>query len=177
MQSEATDRRFLVVNAVLSSSVIAFLAWLLFADRAGVVDLDLRFLPAVNASLNATAFVCMVLGWIAIRRGRRDVHPRFMVAALVSSSLFLVSYVVYHFVHGDTRYAGYYRGHNLAVLASHVHLSIETVPLAIATVYYAWQKRFERHRAIARITLPVWLYDSASRVLDFFLLRGSPSAH
>jgi putative membrane protein len=176
-EPQAIDRRFAMINSVVSTLVVGFLAWLLFADRAGIVDLDLSFMPAVNASLNATAFVCLTAGWIAIKRGNRELHPRLMAAALVCSSLFLVGYVFYHYVHGDTRYTGANRTIYLAVLASHVILSVATVPLAFATVFYAWRKRYDRHRGIARITLPIWLYVSATGVIVYFLLRGDPPAH
>lgn len=128
--------------------------------------------PGVNACLNGLAAVCLVAGWVAIRRGRRDVHARFMVAALTASALFLVSYVVYHALHGSTRYArhDWTRPVYFTILISHTILAVVNVPLVVVTVVRAAKKQFDRHRRIARWTLPVWLYVSVTGVLVYWML-------
>src|SRR5262249_25626295 len=103
----AADRRFYLFNAVVSVAALLLLAWLLLVRRGAVSGgMDLRFLPAVNASLNATAALLLFAGWIAIRRGSMRVHRILMVGAFAASALFLIFYLAYHAVHGDTRYAG-----------------------------------------------------------------------
>jgi putative membrane protein len=96
-----------------------------------------------------------------------------MVTAFVLSSLFLTGYVIYHYVHGDTKYTseGMMRGIYFAILASHVLLSMAVVPLSLTTFYFAWRKRFRRHRIVARVTLPIWLYVSVTGVVIYFMLH------
>ncbi|MCZ6807909.1 MAG: DUF420 domain-containing protein, partial [Deltaproteobacteria bacterium] len=95
-----SDRSFWIFNAVVSTVVVGFLGWLLLLREAGGVDADLRFMPGVNAVLNATSASLLVLGFAAIRSGRREVHKRLMVAAFAASVVFLVGYVLYHYAHG-----------------------------------------------------------------------------
>ncbi|MGZ3454651.1 MAG: DUF420 domain-containing protein, partial [Polyangiales bacterium] len=116
----------------------------------------------------------LTAGWIAIRRGARKVHPYLMVGAFASSSLFLVSYLVYHWAHGDTKFGGHgaVRAIYLLVLASHVILSMGIVPMALGALWFAWRKRFATHRKITRVLVPIWLYVSVTGVAIFFMLRA-----
>jgi uncharacterized membrane protein YozB (DUF420 family) len=143
------------------------------ADPAGLApELTLRDLPTLNAALNATSAVLLALGWILIRAGRRDAHKRAMVAALVCSSLFLASYLVYHAQVGSVRFRGQgpVRTVYFAILISHTILAVTVVPLALVTVVRALQARFDRHRRIARITLPIWGYVSVTGVIVYWML-------
>lgn len=170
--TDQETRRFWTFNGTVSAAALAFLAYILLVRKVSPgTGADLSFLPAVNASLNATAAVLLTLGWVAIKRGRRDQHPYYMVGAFAASSLFLVSYLVYHWAHGDTKYVGAHRGLYLGLLASHVLLSVPVVPLCLAAFYFAWRKRFVAHRRITRVLAPVWLYVSVTGVLVFFFLR------
>jgi putative membrane protein len=170
--SATTDRSFWIFNAVVSTTAVVFLGWLLIA-RDGGGDADLRFMPAVNATLNATAATLLVLGFAAIRSGRREVHKRLMVSAFAASTVFLMGYVVYHYAHGDTPYqgAGPMRTVYFTVLVSHVLLSIAMLPMILATFYLAARRRFSVHKRLARWTLPVWLYVSITGVVIYFMLR------
>jgi putative membrane protein len=172
--SRLSDRAFYALNAVLSASALAFLGWLLVVRRAEGVGADLSFMPAVNACLNAASATCLTLGWVAIKRRRPDVHRALMVTALAASTLFLIGYVAYHYAHGDTKYAGAgaLRVIYLAILASHVLLSMAVVPLALTTFYFAFKGEHARHRRVARVTLPVWLYVSVTGVVVYFMLHG-----
>jgi len=132
-------------------------------------------LPALNATLNATAFVLLVLGWRAIRAGRRERHARLMVAASVVSAAFLVSYLYYHFAvaRGEpTRFRGegLARTAYLALLASHTILAMVNLPMVLATLWRAWRKRWADHRRLARWTLPIWMYVSVTGVLVYVVL-------
>ncbi len=173
--SRVTDRTFYVFTGVVSAAALALLGWLLLIRRGGAVGVDLRFMPAVNASLNALSASLLVAGWVAIKRGARKVHQYLMVSTFVSSSLFLVGYLAYHYVHGDTKYAGegLMRGLYLTVLASHVGLSVPVVPMALMALYFGWRKDFRRHRRVTKWLAPIWLYVSVTGVLVYFLLRGS----
>ncbi|MBF5046642.1 DUF420 domain-containing protein [Aggregicoccus sp. 17bor-14] len=168
------DRAFFLLIALVSVLALALLAWLLLVRRGGpVAGVDLRFMPAVNAGLNALAAALLTAGWVAIRRGQRALHQRLMVSAFGASALFLVGYLAYHYVHGDTRYVGPARGLYLLVLASHILLSALVVPGALLAFYFAWRGAFARHRRVTRWLAPVWLYVSVTGVLIFFMLRGS----
>jgi len=173
------DRPFYVFNAVVSAAALAFIAWILLVRSAAPPgEVDLRFLPAVNASLNGLATLLLAAGWLAIRRRAVRVHKRLMVAAFAASSLFLVSYLTYHYVHGDTRYQGEgaLRLVYFAILISHVLLSMAVVPMALSAFYFAWRRQFARHARLTRVALPIWLYVSVTGVVIYFMLRGSTPA-
>jgi putative membrane protein len=178
--ARTSDRSFFVFNAVLSASAVSFLAYILLirhgsAGPSAVGRTDLSFLPAVNATLNGIAASMLCAGYVAIRRRARRMHKFLMVGAFAASSLFLVCYVIYHYVHGDTRFAGTgpIRSVYFAVLISHVLLSISVVPLALTSFYFAAKRSFERHKRVTRYALPIWLYVSVTGVVIFFMLRAS----
>jgi uncharacterized membrane protein YozB (DUF420 family) len=132
----------------------------------------LRDLPTLNAVLNATSACLLALGYVLIRRGRRQAHENVMQAALACSALFLVSYLVYHAQVGSVRFQGQgpIRTLYFAILVSHTILAVVIVPLVIVTFVRAKRGRFERHRAIARVTLPLWAYVSVTGVIVYWML-------
>ncbi|MEW5848396.1 MAG: DUF420 domain-containing protein [Myxococcota bacterium] len=173
------DRAFYVFNALLSAAALSFLTYILVIRRGGEAgSWDLRFLPAVNASLNSLASVFLVSGYLAIRRGNIRLHKFCMISALAASTLFLVSYLTYHHVHGDTKYVGegILRGVYFFILISHILLSAVLFPMALTVVYFVVRQRFDRHKRLARIAFPIWVYVSVTGVVIFFMLRGSPPA-
>jgi uncharacterized membrane protein YozB (DUF420 family) len=129
-------------------------------------------LPAVNASLNATAAVLLSAGYYLILTGRREAHKKVMLAAFGVSVLFLVSYLIYHFNVGSVRFqrTGPIRTVYFTILLTHTVLAAAVPPLAVITLRRAWQERFDRHRRIARWTLPIWLYVSLTGVLVYWML-------
>ena len=130
-------------------------------------------LPTVNASLNALAAVLLVLGYAAIRRGRRERHARLMVSAFGVSAAFLACYLYYHFtVTAVTRYRGEGadRVAYLVLLATHTVLAAINLPMVLRTLWLAHRGRFESHRRWARWTFPIWLYVSVSGVLVYLVL-------
>jgi uncharacterized membrane protein YozB (DUF420 family) len=131
-----------------------------------------RDLPTLNAALNATSAVLLLVAWVLIKKGRREAHERFMLAALASSTLFLVSYLVYHYHVGSVPYTGTgaLRTAYFFVLVTHVVLAFVIVPLVIVTLTHAWRERFDRHRRIARLTLPLWGYVSVTGVVIYWML-------
>lgn len=129
-------------------------------------------LPAVNATLNATAAILLVIGYVLIRRGRIRQHRAVMLTALTVSALFLVSYLTYHAHAGSKRYTGQgpIRTVYFTILISHTILAAAILPLVLITVSRALAARYDRHRAIARWTLPIWLYVSITGVVVYFML-------
>ena len=134
--------------------------------------MDPRHLPTLNATLNAVSACLLALGYGFIRRGRRDGHRAAMLAACTTSTLFLISYVVYHSQVGSVRFAkpGWIRVAYLAILASHTLLAAAVPVLAAITLTRALRANWPRHRAIARWTLPIWLYVSVTGVVVYWML-------
>ena len=129
-------------------------------------------LPAVNATLNGLSGILLVIGYLLIRARRIEQHRGVMLAAFVTSSLFLTSYLVYHWQVGSVRFVrqGLVRPLYYTILITHVTLAVVTLPLAIVTLARGLGARYSKHRAIARWTLPIWLYVSVTGVLVYVLL-------
>jgi putative membrane protein len=134
--------------------------------------LSLSDLPTLNAVLNGSSAVLLAFGYVMIRTGRREAHRRFMWAALTTSSLFLVSYLVYHFQVGSVRFpgTGLVRTVYLTILSTHTVLAITIVPLVLVTLSRARRGDFPAHRRLARITLPLWAYVSVTGVVIYWML-------
>jgi putative membrane protein len=171
---ERADRTFFLWNAAVSTAAVAIIGYILGRDPAADGAVDLSFVPALNATCNALASLCLITGWVAIRRQAVQFHRLCMITALAMSGIFLVGYLAYHYVHGDTKYPGGGAGRiiYLTVLASHVILSITVVPGALTAFYFAFTKQFDRHRRFNRVFLPIWLYVSVTGVAIYFMLRA-----
>lgn len=129
-------------------------------------------LPAVNATLNALSGLLLLAGYLLIRARRIEAHRRCMLAAFATSSLFLVCYLVYHYEVGSVPFTrqGIVRPIYFSILITHVVLAAAVPPLALVTLSRGLQARYAKHRAIARWTLPIWLYVSVTGVLVYVLL-------
>ena len=129
-------------------------------------------LPHLNAFLNATATVLLLLGFVAIRRRERERHRRFMIAASATSAAFLVSYLFYHYQVGSVPFTGQgpIRILYFTILISHIILAAVIAPLVLMTLTRALRGDFERHRRIARWTWPLWMYVSVTGVVVYFML-------
>jgi putative membrane protein len=175
METALAERRPLVWILPLSAAIAGFLIWLIYlkTSRAPAPEWT-TMLPAANAFFNSMSACALAGGYVSIKRGRRDAHLRFMLTAVAFSTLFLVSYVVYHNFHGDTRFPGqgFVRPIYFFILITHVGLSIVALPLILSTLFYAGTSRFASHRRIARFTLPIWFYVSVTGVVVFALLRA-----
>jgi uncharacterized membrane protein YozB (DUF420 family) len=134
--------------------------------------ISVRDLPPVNASLNAIAAVLLIWGYTLIRRRRIQTHRRVMLAAFVTSSLFLICYLIYHFQVGSVKFPkrGPIRTAYLSILATHTMLAATVPPLAIITLNRGLKSRYDKHRTLARWTLPIWLYVSVSGVVVYWML-------
>ncbi len=128
-------------------------------------------LPALNAILNSCATALIVCGLIAIKHRQPKVHATFMIAALAVSAVFLVSYLIYHYHVGHVRFAGEgaVRVVYFTILISHLILAIANLPMIILTVIPALRQRYDKHRRLARITAPVWLYVSITGVIIYLM--------
>lgn len=129
-------------------------------------------LATVNAVLNSLAAVLLVAGWVFILRGQWRAHRAAMVAAFATSAIFLVSYLAYHWLEGSRKYAGpeslrivYY-----VVLLTHVVLAAAVPVLALRMFFLAWKGRFDAHRRLGRVTMPIWLYVSVTGVVIYVML-------
>jgi len=138
--------------------------------------MSLAGLPALNATLNAASAVLLVAGFTCIRAGKIAAHTACMLAACLVSALFLTSYLIYHAQVGHVPFPGrgWIRPLYFAILFSHTLLAILIVPLVLRTVYLAFRRRYEAHVHLARVTLPLWLYVSATGVVVFWLVYHSP---
>jgi putative membrane protein len=169
------DRPFWIVNGVVSVVALSVLAYLLLVRQGSGDRTALAFMPAVNASFNAASAVLLVLAVLAIKQRQVARHQALMLSAFASSTFFLVGYLAYHYVHGDTRFPGTgpMRTAYLALLASHVLLSIPVVPMCLAAFYFAFRREFVTHKKITRFLFPIWLYVSVTGVVVFLLLRSA----
>lgn len=140
--------------------------------------MTLRDLPTVNAFLNATAAVLLVIGYILIRQKKREAHRKVMWTAFATSILFLVCYLVYHFQVGSVKFpgTGTIRTVYLSILLTHTVLAAAVPVLAIISLKRALAARFDKHRTIARWTLPIWLYVSVTGVVVYWMLYRMPLA-
>jgi putative membrane protein len=160
---------------VASAAVFAFLFWLVyFKPAAGYTSAVIGYLPAVNAGLNFLSAAFLLAGFVAIRRRNFVRHAKLMFAALTTSALFFVSYVVYHNFHGDTKFLGQglIRPAYFFILISHIVLSGIAVPLILGSFFLSLSGKLRAHRVLSRVTLPIWLYVSVTGVLIFVLLKA-----
>jgi len=129
-------------------------------------------LPALNATLNGTAAILLVIAWVLIRRGRVQAHRTVMLAAFCTSVLFLISYLVYHAQVGSVRFTkqGPIRAVYFTILLTHTFLAAAIVPLVLITLSRGLKRQDVRHRAIARWTMPIWLYVSVTGVVVYLML-------
>jgi len=127
---------------------------------------------ALNASLNGTSAIMLACGYASIRNDKMKVHKGFMISAFAVSTVFLISYLIYHYRVGHVVFQGqgWIRPVYFALLLSHTVLAIVIVPLILITLRRAWLEKFDRHKIIARWTLPLWFYVSVTGVIVYILL-------
>ena len=170
----ALARKPLPAILFLSAFIASFLIWLIYFKGRIQAPAWVAYLPSANALFNSLSAVCLIFGYINIRKRNRVVHMRFMITATVFSALFLLSYITYHYFHGDTKFPGqgWIRPVYFFILISHISLSMVALPLILTTLWYATRNQFRFHRAVARWTFPIWLYVSVTGVIVYFVLRS-----
>ena len=174
--SQAISNRTAIGTTVLISVVIfIFLIWLIYLHEPvnNEADLDVGFLPPLNALLNTLSALCLIAGYATIRKKNRELHKKLMLSALGFSAAFLVNYLIYHTFHGDTPFLGegWIRPVYFFILISHVMLSAVMLPLILITLYFALNGKFTLHPKVARYTLPFWLYVSITGVVIYLMLH------
>lgn len=152
----------------ISAAAILFLLWLIYVHPASdAAARHYTFLPNLNAVLNGLSAIALVTGFYFIRQRRISAHRKSMISAFIFSSLFLVSYIANHALHGDTLYPIHdevYRIY-LVILVSHIVLAILALPVVLVTFFLALSGRIPIHRRVARVTFPLWLYVSVTGVV------------
>jgi putative membrane protein len=169
LAAEKKYNKWIVVLSIAIPVVVA----ILFKVK---LDLELPvFLPPIYASINAVTAVVLVLAVIMIKQGKIKIHERLMKFAIVLSVLFLLMYVLYHMTSDSTAYEGNYRAVYLFILISHILLSIGVIPFVLITYVRAITNNIERHKKIAKITFPLWLYVAVTGVIVYLMI--SPYYH
>lgn len=173
-QREANTRPAIIAILAISAAASLFLFWLIYQHPAAdTASVRMPFLPALNAILNGLCATALLVGFTFIRARKIAAHRASMMTAFIFSTLFLVSYILHHYLHGDVRYPVHaaYRSIYLPVLASHIVLATAALPLVLVTFFFSLTGRFPQHRKIARWTLPLWLYVSVTGVVTYVMLR------
>lgn len=163
------------IAAILAISAAAtlFLFWLIYIHPAAATSEQFAFLPALNAILNGCAAISLLIGYTFIRARKIKQHRAAMITAFGFSTLFLISYILHHALHGDVRYPAHaaLRSVYLPILASHIILSTIALPMILVTFFFSLSGRIPQHRRIARWTFPLWLYVSITGVITYVMLR------
>lgn len=134
--------------------------------------MDYSILPTINAILNATSAIFVLSGYRRIKRSDSATHKKLMLTAVSVSTLFLISYLVYHYQVGSVKFqgTGFIRGIYFFILITHTVLAAAIAPMVIRTVYLALKGSFEKHRKIAKYTFPIWIYVSFSGIIVYLML-------
>jgi putative membrane protein len=164
------------IAAIVAISAVAtlFLFWLIYlhpaTDASGT---QFAFLPALNAILNGLSAVALLIGFTFVKSKKIPQHRAAMMTAFVFSTLFLVSYIAHHALHGDVRYpvGAAFRTLYLWLLTSHIILAVVSLPLVLVTFFFSLTGRIRQHRGVARWTFPLWLYVSVTGVITYVMLR------
>ena len=162
--------RIIYIISIIISAAVAFL---ILGPRPEGIEgsIDVSVLPTVNATLNSITTMLLVYGYILIRQKKRQLHKNVMLTSFGTSAAFLVSYVIYHwFKSGPKEYLGDYSELYFFILITHIVLAAIIIPLALITLYRGWSENLSKHRKIAKITLPIWLYVSVTGVVIYLSL-------
>jgi len=186
------ERFYLLLIGVLSVAIPVVVAVLLYLPQTGKLgDLNVSFLPHLNAVLNSATALCLIMGYYMMKQKQYHVHRAMMLAAVALSSMFLISYVLYHFQAPSTRFgdtdgngilsdaeklvAGSLRMVYFGLLILHIFFAAIIVPFVLTSIYFGITKQFEKHKKVSRFTFPMWLFVAVSGVVVYFMI--SPYYH
>lgn len=169
---QLTNRQAVPLISGISVAIPIVVALLLYTPAVQVQGLDPYLLPLLNAVINTTVSVLLVLALIFIRQGRVTAHKICMLSSVVLSAIFLISYVVYHAAAEETKFGGqgFIRVLYFFILISHILLAVVIVPLVLFTLYRALTNQFGKHKKLARWTFPLWLYVSITGVVLYLMI-------
>lgn len=173
MLATRSDSFWLRIIYIISILVSAAVAFLILGPRPEGIEgtLDVSTLPKINAILNGSTGLLLLYGYILIIKKRRQAHKNIMLLSFACSTAFLISYIIYHwFKSGPKEYIGDFQIFYYFILISHIILAAIIIPLALLTLYRGWNDHIGKHRKIAKITLPIWLYVSITGVFIYFML-------
>ena len=159
-------RLILIISLLLPIAV----SGLYFMPKLSLNTVD--FLPLFNACVNGGVFLILISALVAIKKGKRRLHMKLMYSALILSVIFLISYVLHHATHDTVSYGGegLFRYFYYFILITHIILAIAIVPMVLLSFSRALNEEFSRHKRIARITMPLWLYVSLTGVIVYFMI-------
>ncbi len=169
--TEKKYRVWIIVLSIIIPVAVAVLFGIKLKDYG--IDVEpLTFLPPIYATINGLTALVLILGVRAIKNGKKKVHERFMKTAIALSVLFLLMYVAYHMTSDSTSYGGegFIRYVYFFILITHISLSIIIIPLVLFTYVRALAERFDKHRKLARITFPIWLYVAITGVIVYVMI-------
>jgi len=169
----SNDKFWLRIIFILSAIISLAVAFLILGPRPAGTEgaIDVSALPVVNSILNSITTILLILAFIAIKNKNIDLHKKLNLSAFTTSSMFLITYVIYHwFKAGPKTYEGEFTVVYYTILISHILLAIIILPMALITLYRGWKNQIEKHRKIAKITFPLWLYVSVTGVIIYFML-------
>lgn len=158
---------------LIISLIVPFIIFMLYLMPKGWDHGDeIHIFPRINAIINGTTFIVLIAAFVAIRNKNIILHKRLMFLAIILSALFLISYVIYHSIAESTPYGGEGLGKAiyLFILLTHILLSMVIVPLVLITFVRALTKKYDKHKKIARITLPIWLYVTLTGVIVYLMI-------
>jgi putative membrane protein len=162
------------VIRILSAAIPLVVALLLYLDRIDglQVGFDTKILPHINAFLNSGTALCLIVGFVFIKKKNINLHRLSMMTAFVLSSLFLVSYVLYHATQPSTSFGGegLIRGVYFFLLLTHIVLAAGVVPLVLLAIYYAYSNQIEKHKKMVKWTFPIWTYVAITGVLVYLMI-------
>ncbi len=165
MQTEETKYYKLIIALSL---IIPIAVAALFSVK--IEGYDFSFLPPIYASINGLTALLLIVAVVAIKQGKRTLHERIMKTCLVLSASFLIMYVLYHMTSDSTSYAGEYRIIYLVILVSHIVLSVAVIPLVLFTYVRALAAKFDKHKKLAKITFPIWVYVAITGVVVYWMI-------
>ena len=170
---QSSTRPAIIAILGISAAATLFLFWLIYVHPAAASSDQYAFLPALNAVLNGMSAIALLIGFTFIRSRNIKAHRAAMITAFGFSTLFLVSYIMHHALHGDVRYPAHaaWRSVYLPLLASHIVLATVALPMILVTFFFSLSGRIPQHRKIARWTFPLWLYVSVTGVVTYVMLR------
>lgn len=171
--SEKKNSTYLIIIGILSVAIPVIVAILMFIPQTGKLgDLNVSFLPHLNAVLNTATALALITGYVFIRNGKNNYHITAMVTAFVLSAIFLVSYVVYHYQAPPTKFMGegFIRGVYFFILLTHIILAAVVVPFVLLSIYFGISKQYQKHRRIVKWTFPIWLYVAVTGVIVYLMI-------